>query len=176
MNGMAAKNKGIVLIGMAGVGKSTIGRALSRRMGLGFVDLDTYIIGKEGRRLQDIIDERGEGALVGIERARMMEISLDGTVVAPGGSVVYSPGLMRYLKKKAVLVYLDDSFSNIAGRLSNAQRRGIVGLRSKPLRELYRERKPLYSRYADITVNCRGKTKAGIVAEIIQRISPLIEA
>ncbi len=157
---------------MPGAGKSTIGRALSRRLGFGFVDLDRYIEEKEGMGPQGIIDELGERALILIERKRMMEIRLKGTVVAPGGSIVYSPGLMGYLGRNSVLVYLDDSLGNIRARLSDAPQRGIVGLRRKSLGELYIERRPLYSKYADVRVDCRGKTKGRIVEEAVRKVGP----
>ncbi len=166
---MAMAAKGIVLIGMAGVGKSTIGVALSKRLGYGFVDLDSYILEKEGKCTNDILEESGERALMEIEKARMSEIGLERTVVAPGGSIIYHAGLMRQLRRNSIIVYLDDSFANIRGRLKDAETRGIIGLKGRSLREVYDEREPLYAKYAEVRIDCGGKTNDEIVAEIIRK-------
>jgi shikimate kinase len=167
------KRESIVLIGMAGVGKSTIGMALARALGFDFIDVDKYIEEKDGKRIQEIIDDQGEEALLQIEKRRMYEIDLLRRVVAPGGSIIYHPDLMGYLKRNSTLVYLDDSFENIAEKLTGELDRGIVGLRSKSLRQIYQERKPLYLKYADITVNCRDKSPDQVVREILQHYSGL---
>ncbi len=177
LTGAGAKNNGrisemkddcIVLIGMAGVGKSTIGTALAEALGFGFVDVDRYILEKDGQRIQEIIDSRGEAVLLRLEKERMYELGLSRTVLAPGGSIIYHPDLMDYLKKNATLVYLKDAFESIEARLSRGLNRGIVGLKSKTLRQVYDEREPLYARYADITVDCNGKSWGRVVAEIIE--------
>jgi len=167
------KSESIVLVGMAGVGKSTIGRALSEALGFSFIDVDDYILEKDGKTLQEIIDAEGEQAFLQLEKQRMHEIDLTGKVVAPGGSIIYHPDLMEYLKQHSTLVYLDDSFENIEKRLPSILARGIVGLRNKSLRQIYDERGPLYSRYADITVNCRGKSWDQIVKEILHHYGDL---
>jgi len=148
--------KSIVLIGMAGVGKSTIGKLLAKALGFTFIDVDEYILEKDGKKIQEIIDDEGEEALVRLETKRIYEIDLSGKVVAPGGSIIYSTELMEYLKRHTTMVYLDDSFENIEKKLTNASRRGIVGLKNKPLKQVYLERSHLYPKYADITVDCRG--------------------
>ncbi|MBL7126474.1 MAG: shikimate kinase [Dehalococcoidales bacterium] len=167
------KNESIVLIGMAGVGKSTIGTALAQALAFGFLDVDNYIFQKDGKRIQEIIDSEGEEALLQIEKRRMYEINLPGMVVAPGGSVIYHSDLMSYLKENAVLIYLDDSFANIEAKLVGGLDRGIVGLRYKTLRQIYEERRSLYFKYADITIDCRGKEPDEIVAEILERYQQL---
>jgi shikimate kinase len=159
---------GIVIIGMAGVGKSTIGSALAQALDFGFLDVDGYILQKDGKRIQEIIDSVGEEAFLQLEKRRMFEVQLPRMVVAPGGSIIYHPDLMTYLKENAVLVYLDDSFANIETKLIGGLDRGIVGLRYKTLRQIYEERRPLYFKYADISIDCRGKEQDGIVAEILE--------
>ena len=163
------KSESIVLIGMAGVGKSTVGSSLAQALGFDFIDLDDYIAEKEGRTLQEIIDAEGEEAFLQIEKRRVHEIDLTRRVVAPGGSIIYHSDLMEYLKKRSILVYLEDSFENIAGKLADVSDRGIVGLRNKSLREVYDERRPLYLKYADMTLNCQGKSRGKIVREIMHR-------
>ena len=163
------KSESIVLIGMAGVGKSTIGMALAEDLGFDFIDVDDYILQKDGKRIQEIIDSEGEEALLQVEKRRMFEIQLPRMIVAPGGSIIYHHGLMDYLKGNAVLVYLDDSFKNIEAKLVGGLDRGIVGLRYKTLRQIYEERRPLYFKYADITIDCRRKEQDEIVAEILKQ-------
>lgn len=159
----------IVLIGMAGSGKSTIGSGLARALGFSFTDLDIYIREKEKQTIQEIIDIRGEEALLQLEKQRMYEIDLQRRVIAPGGSLVYHPDLMEYLKKHSIVIFLDDTFENIALRLKNAPTRGIVGFRKKSLREIFEERRPLYSRYSDIIVDPAGKSREAIINEIKDR-------
>ena len=163
------KSESIVLIGMAGVGKSTIGMSLAKVLGFNFIDVDGYILEKEGKTVQEIIDDEDEEAFLQLEKRRMYEINLTRWVLAPGGSIIYHPDLMEYLRQNSILVYLDDSFENIEEKLTGALDRGIVGLKRKSLRQIYDERRPLYSRYADITVNCQGKSHDQLVSEILQR-------
>jgi shikimate kinase len=159
---------GIVLIGMAGVGKSTIGLSLAKVLGFDFIDLDQYLRDKEGKTIQRIIDDQGEEKLLELEQQSMREIDLNHRVISPGGSIIYNPKIMKYLKRSSYLVFLDDTFENVNKRLSNAPTRGIVGLKSKSLREIYNERRPLYSKYAEITINVGGKSKEEVVSEIIK--------
>jgi shikimate kinase len=167
------KSESIVLIGMAGVGKSTIGVPLSKSLVFNFIDVDDYILEKDGKTVQEIIDDEGEEALLQLEKRRMYEIDLPHRVVAPGGSVIYHSDLMEYLKQRSTLVYLDDSFEDIEERLTSLSARGIVGSKNKSLRQIYDERRPLYSRYADITIKCQAKSRDKLVREILQHFLAL---
>lgn len=157
----------IVLIGMAGAGKSTIGSILARALKFDFIDLDEYIQEKEHRTIQQIIDAEGEEALLQLERRRLYEIDLKHKVVAPGGSIIYSPELIKYIKQHSVLVYIDETYKRIEKRLNNVLNRGIVGLKEKTLREIYEERRPLYARYADITVVPEGRSQKKVAEDIL---------
>ncbi len=157
----------MVLIGMAGVGKSTVGKLLSGALGFTFIDVDEYILEKDGKTVQQVIDDWGDQALVRLEKQRIYEIDLKRKVLAPGGSIIYSPDLMEYLRKNSTLVYLYDSLENIEKKITNAYSRGIVGLKSKSLRQLYLERSPLYAKYAEITVDCQGKSEDQIANEVL---------
>ena len=163
------KIESVVLIGMAGVGKSTIGMALAKALGYKFIDVDDYILEKDGRTIQEIIDDEGEETLLQLEKRRMYEIDLPRLVAAPGGSIIYHPDLMEYLQQNSTLVYLDDSFEHIAEKLTGEMDRGIVGLKRKSLRQIYDERASLYAKYADITVDCRGKSQDQLVQEVLRR-------
>ena len=145
----------------------SIGTLLAKALGFDFIDLDNYILEKGGKTIQEIIDDEGEEALLRLEKRRMYEIDLARRVVAPGGSIIYHSDLMEYLRQNSTLVYLDDSFENIEERLTNVLGRGIVGLRDKSLRQIYDERSPLYSRYADITISCQGKSQDRLATEIL---------
>jgi len=162
------KGKSIVIIGMAGVGKSTSGRLLSKSLRFGFIDLDDYIEEKRRETLQQIIDSEGEGAFLQIEKRAMYEICLNDKVIAPGGSIIYHSDLMDYLKSKSSLVYLYDTFENIETRITGAASRGIVGLKEKTLKQIYDEREPLYRTYADVVICCQGKSGGTINDEILK--------
>ena len=159
---------GIVLIGMAGVGKSTVGSSLAKALGFEFIDLDDYLRRKEGLTIQQIIDRQGEEKLLKLERESMREIDMNGKVISPGGSIIYDADIMKYLKQFSFLVYLADTFENIRQRLGNAPTRGIVGLKTKSLRQIYDERRPVYSGYADIILDVGGKSKKEVISEIIK--------
>jgi shikimate kinase len=158
---------------MAGAGKSTVGAALANKLGYAFTDLDIYISEKGYHSIQDIIDNQGEAALMKLEKEQMYQIDLLRRVISPGGSIIYHPDLMQYLKDRAILVYLDEEFSIIEKRISNAAVRGIVGLKNRSLREIYEERRPLYNRFADIVVKSCGKNLDEIVKVIMVKIQEI---
>ena len=162
------KNDSIILIGMAGVGKSTVGRQLSIALDYRFFDLDIYIEKKCNQTIQDIIDEEGESAFAQKEKECMYEIQLQRTVVAPGGSIIYHPDLMAYLADHSLVIYLEDAFANISKRLADPSGRGIVGLKEKSLRQIFDERKERYAACADLTIDCRNKTPEQVTGEIIE--------
>lgn len=166
----------IVLIGMPASGKSTIGRALAAELDYQFTDLDVYIREKEGQSLQSIINSRGEEALMQLEKERMAEIDLYRRVVAPGGSLVYHDDLMQAIRRKAVIVYLNESLVNLEKRLDNAKTRGIIGLSGKSLAEIFAERTPLYTANADIIIGSDNLTRAQVVRIISRRFRELLQA
>jgi shikimate kinase len=105
-----------------------------------------------------------------IEKKSMSELDLNRLVVAPGGSLVYYADLMCELKKKGLIVYLDESLSGLEKRLGNAPTRGIIGLKHKSLAGLYTERAPLYRRYADVVIDSDNLTCQQITQQIIEKI------
>lgn len=149
-----AKNN-IVLIGMPGAGKSTLGVVLAKILNKNFIDADLLIQGQCDKTLQKIIDAMGPEGFIAIENEVLSEIETANTVIATGGSAIYSDAAMRHLAAIGTIVYLEISYESLIARLSDLEERGVVlkGGVSMSLRDLYEEREPLYRQYADITVN-----------------------
>lgn len=160
----------VVLIGMPGAGKSTIGVLLAKALKKPFIDTDLFVQQKYGMFLQDIIDKHGIKSFLEMEERVVLEIDAQNCVVATGGSVIYSSSSVEHLKKDGILVYLKLRFDEIDNRLKDITSRGIVKENNKTLVELYNERIPLYEKYADITINCSNKHIEDIVSEIKTRL------
>jgi shikimate kinase len=165
------KDENIVLIGMPGVGKSTLGVLLAKATGRRFVDTDLYIQASLDRPLQEILDAEGRGGFCRLEEDHLLCLELRRYVIATGGSVVYSDRAMQHLKSGGRVVHLDLALDEIEKRLTNFGSRGVVMARGQTLRSLYDQRQPLYRRWADLTVDCAGKTHEQIVDEIVARLA-----
>lgn len=164
------KNTNIVLVGMSGAGKSTLGVLLAKALAKSFVDTDILIQQRAGKRLQDIIDTDGVEAFMRIEEETVSSLEAENTVIATGGSVVYSEKAMGVLLKEGICVYLHVDFEELSARLSNITTRGIVFKNAHTLREVYEERLPLYEKYADLTVYCTGNSVEESVESIIKNL------
>ena len=151
---MAAKDN-IVLIGMPGAGKSTLGIVLAKIMNYDFVDADLVIQSQCDKTLQKLIDACGPEGFIQVENQILSDIRASKAIIATGGSAVYSDEAMRHLTEIGTVVYLKISYEQLVGRLSDFQERGVVlkGGIGMSLRELYDERLPLYERYAEVTVD-----------------------
>ncbi|HIY83113.1 MAG TPA: shikimate kinase [Candidatus Rubneribacter avistercoris] len=156
---MAGKDN-IVLIGMPGAGKSTLGIVLAKIMSYDFIDADLVIQNQCDKTLQKIIDACGPEGFIEVENEVLRDLSASRSVIATGGSAVYSDEAMRHLASIGTVVYLKISYDQLVNRLSDLQERGVVlkGGIGMSLRELYDERLPLYERYADITVDVNDLT------------------
>lgn len=148
----------IILIGMPGVGKSTLGVVLAKILGYQFLDSDLLIQQQEERRLSRIIEEEGIEGFKKIENRVNASIEVQDTVIATGGSVVYCEEAMQHLKSVGKVVYLKLSYKSIKKRLGNLKGRGVVLKEGQTLLDLYEERIPLYEKYADIVVNEEGRS------------------
>ena len=162
--------KNIVLIGMPGVGKSTIGVLLAKVLSRSFLDTDISIQSREKRALQDIIDTQGVEAFCQIEEQAVLSISSTNCVIATGGSVVYSKKAIESLKQSGILFYLYVPLSILKKRLKNISSRGVVMLHSQSLEQLFDERLPLYEQCADTVIDCTGKNHEQVVNEILSRL------
>ena len=145
----------VILIGMPGAGKSTLGIVLAKILNYNFVDADLVIQNQCDKTLQKLLDACGPDGFIEMENQVLSDMDFQRTVVATGGSAVYSAAAMEHLRSIGRVVYLKISFDQLRERLCDFQDRGVVlrkGI-SMSLRELYDERRPLYEMYADITVD-----------------------
>lgn len=168
---MDLTDKNVVLIGMPGVGKSTVGVLLAKALGRYFLDTDILIQALQDRSLQEIIDSDGLAAFCELEEEHVLSIDLTSAVIATGGSVVYSEAAMRHLTAHGVIVHLDLPVAQIEERLANLNTRGVVIDPGQTVRTLYDQRRGLYRRYAQITLDCTAKTHDQIVTELVATVS-----
>ncbi|MDO4299881.1 MAG: shikimate kinase [Clostridia bacterium] len=160
----------VILIGMPGAGKSTVGVVLAKSLGYRFIDSDLVIQEKEGKLLQEIISEAGDDGFRDIENKVNVSIDVIRAVIATGGSAVYGREAMEHFKKIGTVVYLKHSYEEIAHRLGDLNKRGVTIKEGQTLRDLYNERIPLYEKYADVEVDCTKKQIRDIVNEIKVRM------
>ena len=158
--------KNIVLIGMPGTGKSTVGKALAERFGYEFVDADDLIVQTTGKTLPEILRQDGLEAFYEIENKVGTDLNRTHTVIATGGSVVYGTEAMMHLKALGTVVYLKLSYEELTERLGDLNKRGVSIRPGETLETLYEERIPIYERYADVTVDCEDLSIRDIVKKI----------
>ena len=158
--------KNIVLIGMPTSGKSTVGVILAKILGMDFTDTDIVIQQREGARLKEIIAERGIEGFLAAEEQALLNTNVQNTVIATGGSAVYSSAGMEHLKKDSDIVYLEVSFDEIIKRLKNVKERGVVLHAGETLEEMYKTRTALYAKYADHIITEDGFSIEGTVSAV----------
>ena len=147
-------NKNIILIGMPGAGKSTVGVILAKRFGFDFIDTDLLIQSRTGLRLQQIIDTQGLPRFREIEEQTLIDLDTQHSVIATGGSVIYCPKGMTALAGTGVFVYLQVPLKVLEQRLADMGQRGLVMHKGQTLAHLYQQRVPLYEKYAQMTQDC----------------------
>ena len=144
----------IVLIGMPGCGKSTVGVLLAKTLLKDFVDTDLLIQTHEGSSLQEIINTKGIVYFEKIEENILSTLNCSNRVIATGGSAVYYPKAMKHLKSIGKVIYLKINYENMLVRINNIKTRGIVLKDNESLYEMYNNRVSLYEKYSDLTINC----------------------
>lgn len=159
----------IILIGMPGVGKSTVGVVLAKRLGYAFVDADLLIQSREGKLLHEIIEEQGVEGFWRTEESAGESIDVRRTVIATGGSAIYGERAMAHYRQIGTVVYLSLPLEGIRERLGDLAERGVTLRAGQDLDGLYVERQPLYEKYADMTVDCDGLQIREIVEQIASR-------
>lgn len=157
----------IVLIGMPGSGKSTCGVLAAKALLKNFFDTDLLLQNVEGKRLQSIINENGIEYFNEAEERAILSLDIRGTVIATGGSVVYSEKAMAHLRSLGKIIYLRLGYEEMEKRIKNITTRGIVLKEGETLLDMYNERAPLYERYADEILNCDGMTVEETVESIV---------
>ena len=169
------KKDNIVLIGMPGAGKSTIGVILAKVLGYQFIDADLIIQEKEGRLLHEIISSEGLDGFIKIENEVNQSIQTKHSVIATGGSVIYGEEAMNHLRTIGTVIYLKISYREISKRLGNIMQRGVVLKAGQDLAGLYEERCPLYELYADIVNDCENMDIESTMETIVERVRTIIE-
>ncbi|HIU50701.1 MAG TPA: shikimate kinase [Candidatus Limousia pullorum] len=166
--------KNVVMVGMPGSGKSTIGVILAKSLGFDFVDTDLVICKREGKKLQEIIDTEGLEKFLEIEQQVGEEISPVNSVVATGGSMILSDEAMKNLKKDGIVVYVEVPLKILKKRITNMKTRGIAFKKGETLEDIFRVRTPLYEKYADITITADENTvPEDCVNQIVEHIEKM---
>ena len=160
----------IVLIGMPGVGKSTIGVVLAKNLGYHFMDSDIVIQQQTGKLLHEIITEKGLDGFLQTEDEVNAGIDAEKTVIATGGSAVFGKHAMQHLAENGTIIYLSLPYEQIEERLGDLHKRGVALRENQTLYDIYQERIPLYEKYADLIIDCQQKSIRQIVAEIARKL------
>lgn len=161
----------IVLIGMPGSGKSTVGVILAKMMAKNFVDTDVLIQLSEKRTLQNIVDSEGHMALRRIEERVLLSVDHRNHIIATGGSAAYSHLAMSHLQKEGAIVFLNADLQCLRSRIQNYETRGLAKRPDQSFQDLFNERNELYSRYADITVDCSQLSQEQVCYDIIEKVA-----
>lgn len=169
---MKSAKTNIILVGMPGSGKSTVGVILAKMLALGFLDTDILIQEMANRTLQEIVDTEGHMALRALEQQALLGIDCQHHVIATGGSAAYSEPAMHHLKKNGIAVFLHADLAALRRRVRNYETRGIAKRPEQSFDDLFTERLVLYEKYADVTIASSRLTHDQVCEAIIERTRP----
>ena len=162
----------IILTGMPGCGKSTVGVILAKTFGMEFIDTDLIIQIQQRDKLQRLVDKFGTDCFRTFEEKALLSVNnRENTGIATGGSAVYGDDGMKHLSEISVIVYLKVPVSSLNERLSNIRTRGVVMKKGESIEQLFQRRSPLYEKYAEITVDCSALRAEECVDEIIGKLN-----
>jgi len=161
----------IILIGMPGSGKSSVGVVLAKALGKDFLDVDLLIQSREGALLQQILNERGVETFLDVESDVIRSVACANTVIAPGGSCVCRADAMEHLRSLGTVVYLELSYPEVVKRIHNLDSRGIALQPGQTLADVYNYRVPRYERYADITIDADGQSLVETIESVKQALA-----
>ena len=167
---MKEKPSNIVLIGMPGSGKSTVGVILAKMTGRDFVDTDVLIQKEQGRSLQDIVDRDGYLKLREIEERMILKLECRNHVIATGGSAVYSQAAMTHLKTDGIAVFLNVDLQTLFTRVKDFDTRGLAKRPDQGVADLFSERHALYRKYADVIIDCEALTHEMVCEKIVRKL------
>lgn len=167
MGTMNANKSNIVLTGMPGAGKSTVGVLLAKALGFSFCDTDLIIQKHEGATLQSMINDKGISYFLKKEKDIILALDVRQHVIATGGSVIYYGISMKHLGNTGLIIYLEVPYRELKKRLTNMTTRGIAMEKTRSFRDVYNERLLFYRKYAEVTISCKKKHIEEIVEEII---------
>ena len=164
------EKKNIILIGMPGAGKSTVGVILAKRIGFNFIDTDLIIQAQEKCRLQQIIDAHGLQNFRKIEEQMLLNLQVEHSIIATGGSVVYSEKGLKALGRTGPLIYIQVSLTALQKRIADMGQRGLVMSKGQTFEQLYQERTPLYEKFSELTISGEGVNAEQVAAKIEEDI------
>ncbi|HBO97749.1 MAG TPA: shikimate kinase [Candidatus Omnitrophica bacterium] len=162
--------KNIVLIGFMGSGKSLTARRLAQLLKRKSVSIDELIEAREGRPIKQIFAESGESYFRDKEQEVVREVAgEDGLVIDCGGGVVLNPHNITRLKANGIIIHLNVSAQWAYERVKNKGTRPLLNVEppKERIRELLKERQPLYAQAADMTLETDGKTVEEVAKEIV---------
>ena len=164
------RKRNIILIGMPGSGKSTLGVVLAKKLGYSFIDSDIVIQDTYGCTLEKLIDEYGDAGFIQIENDVNCHISPEHAIIATGGSAVYGKEAMKHFKQIGTVIYLKVSEKELESRLGSLKERGVVSNGKTTIEEIFIDRKRLYEKYADMVIEQEGMDIRAIVEDMYSRI------
>ena len=167
--------KNIILVGMPGCGKSTLGVILAKKINYGYIDSDSVIVALQGKLLPDLIEELGNEAFLDLEARVISSITPQRCVISTGGSAIYREDVIKKMKENGVVIYLKISFEEVEKRLGDLKERGVVLKKGFSLRDLYEERDPLYEKSADIVVELDGNSIEKNAEKLIRAVKKIIQ-